>query len=74
MKWIVRGSEVRIRGKWKCLWCSKELQDESFMDLVMSSTDKIEPRHAWQNNALVDEETERNYSYNIDIRNKRLIS
>jgi hypothetical protein len=38
-------------GKWKCLWCSKVLEGESFMDLVETSM-KEETRqhvHCWEN-------------------------
>ena len=27
----------RNMGKWKCLWCSKVLEGESFMDLIAAS-------------------------------------
>jgi hypothetical protein len=47
-------------GKWKCLWCSKVLEGESFMDLIEAS--KIEEGgqhvHGWENIALVKEEVE----------------
>jgi len=38
-------------GKWKCLWCSKVLEGESFMDQIAASS-KEEGRqhvHAWEN-------------------------
>jgi hypothetical protein len=46
-------------GKWKCLWCSKVLEGESFMDLIAATT-REEGGHAvhgWENITLVDEET-----------------
>jgi hypothetical protein len=45
-------------GKWKCLWCSKVLEGESFMDLIKKST-KEESRqhvHGWENIILAEEE------------------
>jgi hypothetical protein len=43
-------------GKWKCLWCSKVLEGESFMDLVAKTYVPGEPVHAWKNITLVEEE------------------
>jgi hypothetical protein len=43
-------------GKWKCLWCSKVLEGESFMDLVSRTYVRGEPVHAWENITLVEEE------------------
>jgi hypothetical protein len=43
-------------GKWKCLWCSKVLEGESFMDLVATSM-KEEGRqhvHGWENIAIAE--------------------
>jgi len=45
-------------GKWKCLWCSKVLEGESFMDLVMAPKDDSESPHAWENITLVEEEAD----------------
>ena len=44
-------------GKWKCLWCSKVLEGESFMDLVVASTkeEKGQQVHGWENMTLVEE-------------------
>jgi len=53
-------------GKWKCLWCSKVREGESFVDPVMTSTNDNEPIHAWENIALVEEES--------DLANKLLPS
>lgn len=54
-------------GKWKCLWCSKVVEGESFVDLVMTrSTNDNEPIHAWENITLVEEES--------DLENKLLPS
>ena len=36
-------------GKWKCLWCSKIIEGESFMDLVNSTMKESEPVHGWEN-------------------------
>lgn len=45
-------------SKWKCLWCSKVLEGESFMDLVATYTNNSnnERPHAWENITLVEEE------------------
>jgi hypothetical protein len=43
-------------GKWKCLWCSKVLEGESFMDSVTRAYVREEPVHAWENITLVEEE------------------
>jgi hypothetical protein len=55
-------------GKWKCLWCSKVIEGESFMDLIATSS-KEESRqhvHGWENMTLVEEEA--------DLSNKLLRS
>jgi hypothetical protein len=38
-------------GKWKCLWCSKVLEGESFIDLVAASMKEEEGQHVhgWEN-------------------------
>jgi hypothetical protein len=46
----------RSMGKWKCLWCSKVLEGDSFMDLVSRTYVQGEPAHAWENITLVEEE------------------
>ena len=46
----------RSMGKWKCPWCSKMLEGESFMDLVKRTYLRGEPVHAWENITLVEEE------------------
>lgn len=46
-------------GKWKCKWCSKVLEGESFMDLIAATT-RVEGGqhvHGWENITLIDEET-----------------
>jgi hypothetical protein len=43
-------------GKWRCLWCSKVLEGESFMDLVSRTHVRGGPVHAWENITLVEEE------------------
>jgi hypothetical protein len=44
-------------GKWKCLWCSKVLEGESFMDLVEASMEEEGGQHVhgWENITLVGE-------------------
>jgi hypothetical protein len=43
-------------GKWKCLWCSKVLEGESFMDLIAASMkeEKGQHVHGWENVMSVD--------------------
>jgi hypothetical protein len=45
-------------GKWKCLWCSKVLEGESFMDLVAASMKEEGGQHVhgWENITLLEEE------------------
>jgi hypothetical protein len=45
-------------GRWKCLWCSKVLNGESFMDLVEASMKEETKQHVhcWENITLVEEE------------------
>ncbi|MGH9927236.1 MAG: hypothetical protein ACRD5B_17865 [Nitrososphaeraceae archaeon] len=45
-------------GKWKCLWCSKVLEGESFMDLIEVNMmqERRQQVHAWENITLVEEE------------------
>ena len=44
-------------GKWKCLWCSKVLEGESFMDLIEASRkEEGEHVHGWENITLENEE------------------
>lgn len=51
--------------KWKCLWCSKLLEGESFMDLTASRKEEGGQHvHGWENITLVEEE--------IDLENKLL--
>ncbi|HSN96379.1 MAG TPA: hypothetical protein VLR10_04245 [Nitrososphaeraceae archaeon] len=44
-------------GKWKCLWCSKVLEGESFMDLVAASMKEEGGQHVhgWENITLIEE-------------------
>jgi hypothetical protein len=55
--WYVYGIK-RSMGKWKCLWCSKLLEGESFMDLVEASMKEEGGQHVhgWENITLVEEE------------------
>jgi hypothetical protein len=48
----------RNMGKWKCLWCSKVLEGESFMDLIEASMKEEGGQHVhgWENITLVEEE------------------
>jgi hypothetical protein len=43
-------------GKWKCLWCSKVLEGESFMDLIAASAKEEGGQHVhgWENVSLVE--------------------
>ena len=45
-------------GKWKCLWCAKVLQGESFMDLIAASAKEEGGQyvHGWENITLREEE------------------
>ena len=45
-------------GKWKCLWCSKVLEGESFMDLIGASEKEESGQHVhgWENITLTEEE------------------
>jgi hypothetical protein len=44
-------------GKWKCLWCSKVLEGESFMDLIKKSMKEEDGQHVhgWENITLEKE-------------------
>jgi hypothetical protein len=44
-------------GRWKCLWCSKVLQGESFMDLIEASRkgEGGQHVHGWENITLHEE-------------------
>jgi hypothetical protein len=46
-------------GKWKCIWCSKILEGESFMDLVAASVKEegVQHVHGWENITLIEEES-----------------
>jgi hypothetical protein len=45
-------------GKWKCLWCPKVLEGESFMDLIEASMKEESGQHVhcWENVTLAKEE------------------
>jgi len=45
-------------GKWKCVWCSKVLEGDSFMDLIAASTKEEGGQHVhgWENIGLLGEE------------------
>ena len=49
----------RSMGKWKCLWCSKVLEGESFMDLIAASAKEKGGQHVhgWENVSLVEKAT-----------------
>ena len=44
-------------GKWKCLWCSKVLEGESFMDLIEATMREEGGQHVhgWENVTFVEE-------------------
>ena len=46
-------------GKWKCIWCSKVLEGESFMDLIAATTKEEGGQHVhgWENITLQEEES-----------------
>ena len=50
---------IWIMGKWKCLWCSKVLEGESFMDLIEASAKEEAGQHVhgWENITLIEEES-----------------
>ena len=50
---------IRIMGKWKCIWCSKILKGESFMDLIAASVKEegVQHVHGWENITLIEEES-----------------
>lgn len=50
----------RDMGKWKCMWCFKIIEGESFMDLVKSTMKESEPVHAWENISLLEEASLKN--------------
>ena len=45
-------------GKWKCLWCSKVIEGESFLDLLEESMKEEgkEHVHGWENISLAKEQ------------------
>jgi hypothetical protein len=45
-------------GKWRCLWCSKVMEGESFMELIEASIKENSRQHihGWENITLVEEE------------------
>jgi hypothetical protein len=45
-------------GKWKCLWCSKVLEGESFMDLIAASAKEEGGQHVhgWESIYLVEKD------------------
>jgi hypothetical protein len=44
----------RDMSKWRCLWYSKILQEESFMDLVKSTMKEPEPIYARENISFLE--------------------
>lgn len=44
--------------RWRCIWCSKVLEGESFMDLkaTSSSEEGGQNVHGWENVTLLEEE------------------
>ena len=45
-------------GRWRCIWCSKVLEGESFMDLIAASVKEEGGQHVhgWENVTLLEEE------------------
>jgi len=41
-------------GKWRCLWYSKIIEGESFMELVKSTIKEPELIHAWENISFLE--------------------
>ena len=41
-------------GKWRCRWCSKAIEGESFIELVKSTMEESEPVHAWENISILE--------------------
>ena len=44
-------------GKWKCIWCSKVLEGESFMELISASSKEEGGQHVhgWENITLEED-------------------
>jgi hypothetical protein len=42
-------------SRWKCVYCAKVLEGESFMSLVKGTRKEGEPIHAWKNITLLEE-------------------
>ena len=45
-------------GRWRCIWCSKVLEGESFMDLIATTSfeEGGQHVHGWENGTLLEEE------------------
>ena len=45
-------------GRWRCIWCSKLLEGESFMDLIATTSfeEGGQHVHGWENVTLLEEE------------------
>ena len=45
-------------GRWRCIWCSKVLEGESFMDLIATTSfeEGGQHVHGWENVTLLEEE------------------
>jgi hypothetical protein len=58
IRYVVFKVIERNMGKWKCLWCSKVLEGESFMDLIAASTKEEGGQHVhgWENITLLEKE------------------
>jgi hypothetical protein len=56
-------------SKWKCLWCSKVLEGEFFMDLVEASMKEEGGQHVhgWENISLVKEGSVRSKSKLLSV-------
>ena len=57
MRYVAFQVLERNMGKWKCLWCSKVLEGESFMDLIEARMKEEAGQyiHGCENMALSEE-------------------
>ena len=62
-------------GKWKCLWCSKVLEGESFMDLIAASAKEEGGQHVhgWENVSLVEKEAAAATASVVEVENEQMV-
>ena len=62
-------------GKWKCLWCSKVLEGESFMDLIAASAKEEGGQHVhgWENVSLVEKEAAPATASVVEVENEQMV-